>query len=79
MSPTVFRYRGYRFFFFSREERRVHVHVHAASGEAKFWVEPEVELAQSWGLAKGELNGLLALAKERRDEITECWKKHFGS
>ena len=26
MSPTVFRYKGYRFFFFSREEVRMHVH-----------------------------------------------------
>ncbi|MFN7338865.1 MAG: DUF4160 domain-containing protein, partial [bacterium] len=28
MSPTVFREDGYRFFFFSREETRMHVHVH---------------------------------------------------
>lgn len=27
MSPTVFREKGYRFFFFSREEPRMHVHV----------------------------------------------------
>ncbi len=27
MSPTVFRERGYRFYFFSREEPRMHVHV----------------------------------------------------
>ena len=28
MSPTVFRAKGFRFFFFSREEPRMHVHVH---------------------------------------------------
>ena len=38
MSPTVFREKGYRFFFFSREEPRVHVHVICADGEAKFEV-----------------------------------------
>ena len=34
MSPTVFREDGYRFFFFSREEARMHVHVVSGSGEA---------------------------------------------
>jgi hypothetical protein len=40
MSPTIFREGGYRFYFFSREEPRMHVHVHCADGEAKFWIEP---------------------------------------
>ena len=40
MSPTVFRYRSYRFYFFSREELRMHVHVFSPDGEAKFWLEP---------------------------------------
>jgi len=37
MSPTVFRYKNYRFYFFSREEERMHVHVYCTDGEAKFW------------------------------------------
>ena len=45
VSPTVFRERGYRFYFFSREELRMHVHVISADGEAKFWLEPELSLA----------------------------------
>ena len=36
MSPTIFRAGGYRFYFFSREEPRMHVHVHHEAGEAKF-------------------------------------------
>ena len=47
MSPTVFKESGYRFFFFSREEKRIHVHVISGDGEAKFWLEPEVELAKN--------------------------------
>jgi hypothetical protein len=38
MSPTVFKERGYRFFFFSREEERMHVHVVSGDGEAKYWL-----------------------------------------
>ena len=51
MSPTVFREAGYRFFLFSREEPRMHVHVQAQAGEAKFWLEPDIELAVSFGLS----------------------------
>lgn len=32
MSPTIFIKKGYRFFFFSREEQRMHVHIHCADG-----------------------------------------------
>ena len=49
MSPTVFRESGFRFYFFSREETRMHVHVQGP-GEAKYWLEPAVELAHNYGL-----------------------------
>jgi hypothetical protein len=26
------------------------VHVHHSGGEAKFWIEPQIELARNWGL-----------------------------
>ena len=42
MTPTIFREGGFRFYFFSREEPRMHVHVHCADGEAKFWLEPTI-------------------------------------
>ena len=51
MSPTVFREQGFRFFFFSREEPRMHVHVTHTAGEAKFWLEPSIALAQNFGLS----------------------------
>jgi hypothetical protein len=50
VSPTVLRVKGFRLYFFSREERRGHVHVQHADGEAKFWIEPTVELAANFGL-----------------------------
>ena len=79
MSPTVFRYHGYRFFFFSREEERIHVHVYSGDGEAKFWVEPMVELAGSVGLKGSQLNELENVVEERKDEITEAWRGHFAN
>ena len=79
MSPTVFRDSGFRFYFFSREESRMHVHVHGPDGEAKFWIEPEVELAQNFGLKERQIRQILALVKSHEREIRSAWQQHFGS
>ncbi len=77
MSPTVLRVRGYRFYFFSREENRAHVHVQHATGEAKFWLEPTLEVAQNFGLSPQRLATALRLAREHRNEIRSAWNAHF--
>ena len=78
MSPTVFRARGYRFYFFSREEERPHVHVHHADGEAKFWLDPAIELADNYGLSPVRVSTAQRLIEERQDEVRAAWKEHFG-
>jgi hypothetical protein len=78
VSPTVFRIGGFRFYFFSREEERVHVHVHHADGEAKFWLEPRIELAQNYGMSSRRVTQAQALIRSHADEIRTAWKKHFG-
>jgi hypothetical protein len=55
VSPTVLRVKKFRFYFFSREELRAHVHVQHAEGEAKFWIEPAVELHANYGLTARRL------------------------
>jgi len=45
MSPSIFREKGYRFYFLSNEEERMHIHATCEDGEAKFWVEPIVSFA----------------------------------
>ena len=77
MSPTVLRIRGYRFYFFSREEPRVHVHVQHVTGEAKLWLEPQVEVAQNHGLSARRLATAVNLAREHLDEIQAAWRTHF--
>jgi Domain of unknown function (DUF4160) len=79
MSPTVLRAGGYRFYFFSREEPRPHVHVQHADGEAKFWLEPEIGLAQNHGLSSRQVATALRLVRKNQDEIRAAWKAHFGS
>ena len=78
MSPTVLRVRGYRLYFFSREERRPHVHVQHATGEAKFWLDPIIALARNYGLTPSRLAAAERLIREHEDEIRRAWKTHFG-
>ena len=77
MSPTVFRHKGHRFFFFSREEERMHIHVSSVEGEAKFWLEPSVSLAKNYGLSQEDIRGIQKIIEEKKDEIKDGWKKHF--
>jgi hypothetical protein len=79
MSPTVFREKGYRFFFFSREEPRMHIHVVSDGGEAKFWLEPETELARSYGYNRHQLSEIEFLIEGHKDELISAWKQFFGS
>ena len=78
MSPTIFRERGFRFFFFSREESRIHVHIYSAHGEAKFWLEPEIQLVRNYGLTAADLRLIKDMIEEHKDEIQTAWRKHFG-
>ena len=79
MSPTVFREGPFRFFFFSREEERLHIHVQSADGEANFWIEPKIELAKSYGLNEQALGRVEKMIGERKQEIRDAWSSHFGS
>ncbi len=78
MSPTVFRQDGYRFFFFSREEPRMHIHVYCTDGEAKFWLEPQIELAKNYGLSRKQLKEIEKIIEEHYEETKDAWKKVFG-
>ena len=79
VSPTVLRVRGYRFYFFSREEPRAHVHAQHAEGEVKFWIEPGVELAVNYGFKPKQLAEAQKLVEEHLDDIRNAWAKHFPS
>lgn len=54
------------------------VHVYCERGEAKFWLDPKVELAQNVGLVARQIRIAKNLIEEHDDEIRNAWKKHFG-
>ena len=57
----------------------MHVHVQGQNGEAKFWLEPTIELAQHVGLSRREINEAHRLVEEHHHEIHSAWSRHFPS
>ena len=79
MAPTVVKEGAFRLFFFSREELRLHVHVNHSDGEAKFLLEPAVELEQNFGLTAKQLREAEELVRRHENRIRSSWQQHFGS
>lgn len=59
MSPIFRREEGYCFKIFSNEEERKHIHAIKAECEAKFWLEPEIELVENYGFNNKDLKKIL--------------------
>lgn len=77
MSPTIFYEGAYRFFFFSREEKRIHIHVASDDWESLILDGTKhFTYCKSWNASK-DLTVVEEIIKERKDEIKECWRKHF--
>ena len=79
MSPTTLRKGSYRFFFFSREEPRKHVHIVSNDGEAKFWLEPEIELSKSYQFTRQQLKEIEKIIEDYYNDFTNAWDKYFKS
>lgn len=56
----------------------MHVHVTHTDGEAKFWLEPKIELALNQGLSQKQVNEAQALVHTHHEEIAHAWRIHFG-
>ncbi|MBK9130271.1 MAG: DUF4160 domain-containing protein [Gammaproteobacteria bacterium] len=54
-------------------------HVHYGNGEAKFWLEPAVELVKNFGLSRVQLWEIEQIIGAHRDEFRSAWKAYFGS
>jgi len=76
--PTVLRYRGYRFFFFSLDRsERPHIHVEKGDNYAKFWLKP-VCLAGSRGFRDHELNDIAAIVENNITILEGKWNEYFS-
>jgi len=65
------------FFSFLGKNPECISHIEWDEGEAKFWIEPVVALADYSGISKKTLRELQTIAEERTLDITKAWKKHL--
>ena len=75
--PTIYREGKFRFFFNSREENRRHVHVNTTEGTAKFWLEPNIELADSYNIKDFELNRISKIINNKNEDFINAWNRYF--
>jgi hypothetical protein len=68
MAPTIFREGGFRFFFFSREEPRMHVHVSHPDGKPSFGCSRSWRSRQAQGYRSGK-------SRKRSDSSPFTWRK----
>ncbi len=76
--PTILILGKYRFFFNSREETRMHIHINTADGTAKFWLEPVVSLADFYNMTTKELSELKQITETKQNEFISAWQQHFN-
>ena len=75
---VLLRVRGYRFFFYSLEDREPpHIHGALAGRYAKFWLDP-LTLASNRGFRSHELTVIRELVLENRDWFLEKWNAYFS-
>jgi hypothetical protein len=78
MSPVFRRESEYTFKIYSNEEERMHIHVIYENHEAKFWLEPAVELAKNSGIPEHKLNEIRKIVEKYADRFKEQFREHIG-
>ena len=78
MSPKFKEQNGYVFKIFSNEEERKHIHIIKAEKEAKYWLEPEIELAENFGFSSKELSFIEKILQENGDDFKIKFSRHVG-
>ena len=78
MSPIFHKEDGYTFKVFSNEEDRRHIHIIKAENEAKFWLEPTIELAENYGFSSKEIKRITLIVEQYGNEFRQKYTEHFG-
>jgi uncharacterized protein YpmS len=74
--PTIFKYDGYRFYFYSNEHLPEHIHVENGDGYARVILET-LEVTDSYNLKSKELKLIVKLVQEHKAKIEGAWHEYF--
>ena len=78
MSPKFRKEDGFVFKIYSNEEERMHIHVLKAENEAKFWLEPTIELAENFGFNNKEIRKITKMVETYGNEFKQQFAAHIG-
>ena len=72
--PTTARIGQYRFYFYSYDcgEPR-HMHVDRESMSAKYWLDPDVSLAENYGFDRKELREIERIIRSNSERLRDEW------
>lgn len=76
--PTVFRWKGYRFFWYQADASEPpHVHIWRDGKECKVWLA-DCSVAFNRGHSAANVRALIAVTKEEQGRLLEVWNEQFG-
>ncbi len=56
----------------------MHIHVVKAENEAKYWLEPQIELAENFGFTSKELKKITKMVVDYGDDFKRLYAEHIG-
>ena len=72
--PTVLFIGPYRFFFYAGDRQEPpHIHVERDDQTAKFWLDPDVTLADNHGYSRRELHDIERIMREHLETLRNEW------
>jgi len=72
--PTALRAGPYRFYFYSYDCKELrHMHVDRENMSAKFWLDPDVSLAENHDYSRKELRDIERITRENLEKLRDEW------
>jgi len=75
--PTVFRYEGYRFFFFSDDHLPRHVHIEKGDSYVRIELS-NLKVTDSYRISPKEIRKLQKLVESKREILRGAWNEYFS-
>jgi hypothetical protein len=77
--PTLLRWKGYRFYFYSADGwEPPHIHVFKDGKEAKIWLR-DLVVAINLGYSAKELSEIIRTVREEQSSFTKAWNDYFAN
>jgi len=74
--PTVFRYEGYRFFFFSDDHLPRHIHIEKGGSYVRIELS-NLKVTDSYRISAKEIRKLQKIVESKREMLTGAWDEYF--